>query len=108
MNEQLQYIGIYADSITAKENAEWEKQVREAVIKNSREYREQKELENAMISGIAAATASGTEQDAPTATDSVKNYYSVKPYRPIYKPKFTDLMLCVIAFLLLLNLIFNK
>ena len=103
MEQQVDTIGIYADSISLQDSADWELKIRKAVIENSAEYKEEQATKQAI-----AAQIDDTEEE--TTTTKVAKRRSKKQTDCII-PNCNDwhtFLLIVIAFLLFLNLIFNK
>lgn len=104
MEQQIDSIGIYADSIGVKDSADWELKIRRAVEENSTEYKHEMATKQ-MLEAIE-------EETEPEETKTtIKSKKQTKKQNDCFVPGFNDwntFLLVVIAFLLFLNLIFNK
>lgn len=101
MNQQIESIGIYADTIGIKDSADWELKVRRAVEENSVEYKKEMEARKAYENLI--------EQPEEEIEETiVKKPIKKQNVCSVPKNDWQTFLLVLIAFLLFLNLIFNK
>jgi len=100
MEQQIDSIGIYADSIVMKDSMDWELKLRRAVIENSTEYKQE----------MAAKQAIGTivEETTETVVETKKEKQPKNSKQQVFQNDWNTFLLVLIAFLLFLNLIFNK